>query len=335
MNTKKTIRIFKNFCQAISFTALILPSFTISAQQTHDPFPAISALVPMDFSHHPDYKNYLAISDAKNYGKEANNQRFFYLNVMRPRENIFIPPIPLQVDWQGLPESNDLEGACALTQNTLLVAESGYYQGKYGRLFYLSLNPQTNTLKVEGAWRYQHSFMGNFEGLACQQDKQDPNLQHLILGERDQGGLYYATINTGNVTTKNIPDLNEHLVGYINLKFHHDGYDYDVEDRIISDLFFDKNRLYAVASHDNGVFKQSAEDHIYSTVYQTPITDLSTLDQQEPNVNDIMDLDIIWRFPTTKIEALTEGLTDAQFLVASDNDGPEEEIELIPNTSSE
>ena len=100
------------------------------------------------------------------------------------------------VEWMD-PDgpANDLESACALSDRPgeFLVAESGYWEKKYGRVFHVRLSGETG--QVVRAYKLPlladsnpKKTGDNFEGLACVRHADGRYL--LLLGERGGSELY-------------------------------------------------------------------------------------------------------------------------------------------------
>ena len=135
---------------------------------------------------------YLVVHDAKVY---EDRPRLGILSITA------LGPLyaPLTIaDWMD-PDgrSNDLESACALANRSgeFLVAESGYWERKYGRLFHVRVSGQTGSVmrayKLPLLADNDETKTGdNFEGLAC--TRQADGRYLLLLGERGGSDLYPA-----------------------------------------------------------------------------------------------------------------------------------------------
>ena len=153
------------------------------------------------------------------------------------------------VDWMPHGPASDLEAACLVpgTDDELLALESGYYQGRFGRLFHLQLGgtSEAPTARVLGAAQLP-SDIGEAEGLACTHGAEVDEVL-VILGEREispnsHAVLHWARIDlsvladTLDLTTRAYP-------GAATLPL----------TRVISDLFVDeRSRLWAAAAEDGG-----------------------------------------------------------------------------------
>ena len=130
---------------------------------------------------------FLVVHDAKSF---EDGPRLSLLTV--GAGGVALSPLPVD-DWRH-PEgrSSDLEGACALGDGTFLVAESGSFEGRYGRLFHVRLAEggaevlaavrlpvvRDNTPGADG---------DNLEGLAC---VRDGATALVLLGERGASAAY-------------------------------------------------------------------------------------------------------------------------------------------------
>ena len=110
------------------------------------------------------------------------------------------------VDSDGRP--SDLESVCAVPSRPreFILAEAGYWQGQYGRLFHIELDGRENRAQVLGVFKLP-LFIDNdsgqtgdqFEGLECADAGHDTVL--LILGERggsanyESGRLRWGTLH--------------------------------------------------------------------------------------------------------------------------------------------
>lgn len=108
---------------------------------------------------------------------------------------------PLEIeDWKDRDgRSNDLEAACALPgrPGELLLAESGDWEGRYGRIFHLRVAGRGSDARAQVLAAYRLPLLAgndrehrgdNFEGLACARQEEGRFL--LLLGERGGSPLY-------------------------------------------------------------------------------------------------------------------------------------------------
>ena len=130
---------------------------------------------------------FLAVHDAKSF---EDGPRLSLLTV--DASGVALRPLPV-ADWRH-PEgrSSDLEGACALGDGTFLVAESGTFEGRYGRMFHV--RPGVSGVEVLAAVRLPFARDNtpgadgdNLEGLAC---VRDGAAVLVLLGERGASEAY-------------------------------------------------------------------------------------------------------------------------------------------------
>lgn len=153
--------------------------FTLSRTQQQPALPGISGMAQMDTD------RYLTVQD-----KKISNpgDRLGVLQVYADKAPRFQP---LTVsNWPEAQMSNDLESVCALPgrPNEFLIAESGSWQGEFGRLFHIQLL-QTSYARVLASYPLPVTADNGpqqkgdqFEGLVCAQKAANRYL--LVLGER-------------------------------------------------------------------------------------------------------------------------------------------------------
>lgn len=153
-----------------------------------------------------DKNTYLTLSDRKHSHKEsvvlANTQpRFGIVSVEKSgvSNNDLYVTYPLTMS--DMPP-NDLEAVCALPhrKHELLVAESGFYEGRYGRVFHMRLREKNDTWKGKllSAFRpfsqqdstYSTPKAEQIEGMACIENPEDQIMVILALrGENNTPGM--------------------------------------------------------------------------------------------------------------------------------------------------
>lgn len=205
-------------------------------------------------------------------------------------------PVPVS-NWPEDQMSNDLESVCALPgrPNEFLIAESGSWQGEFGRLFHIQLL-QTSYARVLAS--YPLPIMADnspqqqgdqFEGLACTQKA--PNRYLLILGERGgeqkRGSLVHGDfdIAAGQVlwspqrlaVLAPQPDLSEPF------------------QRDIADLYLESNVLWASAVREAGPVGPFS-----SFIYQVALIDTQAA---EP-VRLLRESRVFWQIDGLKVEGL-------------------------------
>ncbi|WP_052074417.1 hypothetical protein [Shewanella mangrovi] len=164
---------------------------------------------------------------------------------------------PLQIDNWRDPDgpSSDLESVCQLpgSQNQYLLAESGYWDGKFGRIFRVELNgTQANVLQVYHVPKLIPSGKGkhgdNFEGMLCA--KMGANTL-VILGERGGSKAYrHGVLRIGVLQPTSI-DWQHYAEQAVKVKAPKSWR--TAKYRSISDLYLDNDGIiWAVATQDAG-----------------------------------------------------------------------------------
>lgn len=166
--------------------------FTLSRSQSKTVLPGVSAMAQIDAD------RYLLVQDKK---ISEPGERLGILQVFADKAPKY-QAIPVS-NWPHSQSGNDLEAVCALPgrPNEFLLAESGSWQGEFGRLFHIQLIQQ-NYAKVLATYPLpiqQDSHPGHsgdqFEGLACVQKAANRYL--VILGERG-GEQKRGSLQTGD-----------------------------------------------------------------------------------------------------------------------------------------
>lgn len=131
--------------------------------------------------------SYLVVHDTKAF---QDRPRMALLNVPADTRGTYLP---LEIaDWKD-PDgrSNDLESACPLPGRAgeYLIAESGYREGKYGRIFHLRVaGAEAEILRAYKLPLLADDDEHNYEGLAC--ITMDAQRVRVILGERGGSTVY-------------------------------------------------------------------------------------------------------------------------------------------------
>lgn len=138
---------------------------------------------------------FLAVSDRKNTVEPGC--RVMLLTLTKDR-GLSVQPV-FVTDWlDHEQEPNDLEACCRLPgrENEFLLAESGFYKGKYGRIFHVTLNTDSDrppSLKINGVMRIYNrpldladrTYSGdNVAGMVCFQSG-----GKFVLGFGERGGV--------------------------------------------------------------------------------------------------------------------------------------------------
>ena len=180
------------FRVAAALLLAVCAGCTAPRRDTPRPEPGLSS-APVSYSGmaliEPD--RYLVVHDAK--GREQQ-PRLGIISIMASRGAVYAT---LEIsDWKS-PDGpgNDLESACSLSDHPreFLIAESGYWETKYGRVFHIRVSGATaevvRTYKLPLIADNTRAKAGdNFEGLAC--IKQADGRYLLVLGERGGSDLY-------------------------------------------------------------------------------------------------------------------------------------------------
>ena len=158
-----------------------------------DAIPDIGGMAPLDKKHF-DVKGkavYLIASDIKTKPKNDDENRLHVLTVRKKSKGDGALRVE-GVELEGLAAAekpNDLEALCALPgrQGSFLAAESGYFDGRFGRVFWIDLK------RVEDDWIASvrnvlalPKDVSHVEGMACL--PRDETSLLLVFGERGGGG---------------------------------------------------------------------------------------------------------------------------------------------------
>lgn len=214
--------------------------FTLNRPTNLNGLPSISGLAAIDQNH------YLAVLDKK---ISSGGDRIGVIELSSAGAPRFTS---LAIEnWPNHQAANDLESACALPgrPNEFLIAESGTWQGEFGRLFHIKLEQNYATVLKAFDLPVQNdtnpSQVGDqFEGLACA--SLSPNRFQLILAERGDeqhaGSLQTGVLDlaAGDLlwAEQRIPVLSPLTTGS--------------NRRDIADLYLEGQQLWAVAVHDQG-----------------------------------------------------------------------------------
>ncbi len=207
-----------------------------------------------------DDVRFLVVHDVKAH---RDGQRLSVISTGE-EQNILVHPVPVN-DWKH-PDgrASDLEAVCKLQgrQNEFMAAESGHWDGKYGRLFHLKLLESGTSFRASVIHAYDLPEFaakgpGNpegdeFEGMECVAP--DPDSILILLAERGGSRVYPAglirwfTVNTKDNTLdwthEGGTGITVNPPGVMNRSRHH---------RDITALHLDSNNvLWAVATDDAG-----------------------------------------------------------------------------------
>ncbi|QUN07250.1 hypothetical protein KDN34_07450 [Shewanella yunxiaonensis] len=245
-----------------------------------------------------DANSYLVVQDKKVF---EQGDRLGILQVQAEGQFSYTP---LSInDWKDNDgQSSDLESVCHLpgSTNEYLVAESGYWDGKFGRIFQIVLTAEGASVKhvyhvpkIVAGGKGLHG--DNFEGMACIA-QQDSVL--VVLGERGGSKRYKNGYLRIGVLDKSAATLSwqqyaEHPIeisapgAWLNAK----------KKRTISDLYPDEQGvIWAVATEDGG-----DQGPFKSVIYQA-----ATVSSQDGNVTilPVAHPHAQWVVDGFKVEAL-------------------------------
>lgn len=278
--------------------------YTPYRPKTQTALPAISGLAALDPSH------YLAVQDKK-IQRQGDRLTLIQLNQDQQltAQNLFV------TNWPAGQASNDLEAVCALPgQNgEFLIAESGTWQGSFGRLFHIKVFPtyaqvlNTFELPVERDSSPEQDG-DNFEGLACA--KKDVNRYLVILGERGTattaGYLQWGELDMAAASIQwNAQKIQvTGPTGQKNRNYN----------RVIADLHLEGDVLWASAvldKSDNGPFS--------SAVY--PLALLNPTAKQP--ISLMAERPVLWQIDGFKVEALASPsplIPDSALMIGTDDE---------------
>lgn len=259
---------------------------TLNRSQPAPTLPGISGMAQIEAD------RYLVVQDKKisNPGERLGVLQVFADKAARYQ------PIPVS-NWPADQMSNDLESVCALPgrPNEFLIAESGSWQGEFGRLFHLQLT-QTNYARVLASYPLPLRSDNNsqqsgdqFEGLVCAQKAANRYL--LVLGERGgeqrRGSLVYGEFDIAasqilwsEQRQSVIPPHSE---------------DSEPFQRDIADLYLESNVLWASAVREAG-----PAGPFSSFIYQVALVD----PQAAEPVQLLRESRVFWQLDGLKIEGL-------------------------------
>lgn len=247
-----------------------------------------------------DPNTYIVVHDIKGY-KEGN--RLGIIKVQKGKKPEYTP-IKVSSCWKHPDgKSSDLESICKIPGHTseFFAAESGYWEGKNGRLFHLELNGNSaEILNVYQLPLFKDNNRGqegdNFEGMVCILLNNGQIL--VVLGERGgssaykTGGLRFGIFD---YVQKSLiwESMEKGLTGVLAPgKWVKPGFKRD-----ISDLYVSKDGgLWAVATEDDG-----DEGPFRSVIYKVATLDYSL----ENPVKLLTSTRISWIVDGVKIESLS------------------------------
>lgn len=224
---------------------------------------------------------YLVVLDKKVFHK---GERIGVLNISKKGKQKFTP-IAVD-DWRDPDgQASDLESVCKLpqTEDEYLLAESGYWNGKFGRIFHVQLQQQqAKVLHVYHLPKYVSNSEqvdgDNFEGLACIANGQQT---YLVLGERGGSELYRAGLLRFGLLNADKTQVDWQSYADKALPVTAPGQWHNaLGKRSISDLYLDpQGTLWAVATEDAGD-QGPFRSVIYAAAQLVPTTSEQTLPLQ-------------------------------------------------------
>lgn len=243
--------------------------------------------------------SYLTVYDLKSF-QEGSRVGF----LQSYKDSLIVNPIKITEwsEWGG--PSSDLESICKLSgrNNEFLIAESGNWQGKGGRIFHI----EVDTLKLEALIKgvinipmFKENNFGltgdQYEGMICLQESEQNYI--LLLAERGgspvfpNGIIRWASLNLLDYR------LSFSTQGFIGKQLEAPGnWEGNLNKRDITDLYLDENNvIWSVGTED-----MSDAGPFYSVIYQLG----RVVDDSEKPFIFLEDL-IIWKeIYGFKVEAL-------------------------------
>ncbi len=250
-----------------------------------------------------DDESYLVVHDTKAHDDAPR------LGVIQTKKGMSVQYREVTIDNWNHPDgrSSDLESVCAVPNriNEFLIAESGDWNGKYGRIFHLKLSALSHEVNAHVLGSVQLPILrknrkgqkgDNYEGMACAERKDGTVL--IILGERGGSRPYPNGVLRW---FRYVPDQHKLILSKAGVKgkpVTAPGPWIDItRKRDIADLYLDRDGpLWAVGSEDgggNGPFR--------SVIYKAGIVHA---DAEDP-IDIIDETKPVWRLDGVKVEALS------------------------------
>jgi hypothetical protein len=237
---------FKNMAPLL-FSMDVDPRWQLLARpKTNTPLPAISGMVMLDA------QSYLAIDDKK---IERRGDR---LTIVHVTEQGLRPQSVPVMNWPNGQAANDLESICALPERTgeYLIAESGSWQGEFGRLLHIKMgNTSASVLaSYQLPIKYDNSpeqTGDQFEGMVCL--NKGPNRYLIVLGERGDGTRIDHPTAAASLVVGDFDVAAAAIDWQANrLLVNAPAAPFDLSWRGIADLYLEANTLWAVAVRAGG-----------------------------------------------------------------------------------
>jgi len=263
---------------------------------------ALAEDTPIGFSgmEQIDNSSYLVVHD----GKEGNDGPRLGIIKIEKGSNTSYSSIPVN-DWKhGDGQANDLESVCSLPGKEFeyLLAESGYWKGKYGRIFHIKLEGgSVEILNVYQLPKIKESTEEvpkgyNFEGMVCIGRRSDIIV---ILGERGGSKTYRDGVLRIGLLQYEESSLSWDEYKDMKIVISAPGHwNHPKKKRSISDLHVDSDGvIWSVAAEDkgdNGPFK--------SVIYKAAL--VSDRNDRVP-IREITNKQVSWIIDGFKVEALS------------------------------
>ncbi|ODS34056.1 MAG: hypothetical protein SCARUB_00829 [Candidatus Scalindua rubra] len=255
-----------------------------------------------------DNKRFLVVHDTKGDSRE---NRFGILTFNQNSSLIYSLVLTDWGDTVGDPAS-DLEAICRIpgSKYEFLACESGYYQGRYGRIFHIEILHENDdwVAVVKGVFSLPRD-TDNVEGIACIGTKDDSLV--IILGERGgselnpQGKLRWGLLNL------DFPNTIFRIQG--EKPFAAPDWPDDAMNRDCADLYIDNQKhLWIAATEDagdKGPFK--------SVIYDVGIVNIKEMEHSLLKEKPIA----AWRLDGVKVEALgAPVIPESKLSIATDDE---------------
>jgi hypothetical protein len=219
--------------------------------------------------------------------------------------------VPINVRWAAEPP-NDVESVCSVPgrENEFLIAESGYWDGKFGRIFHIVLSKSVEQwdASVKGTIALPTD-TENIEGIACLADKGGGLT--LLLGERGgskrnpTGKIRWGKLD---LTANSLELLGEkNLVPPVSIAAGHG------ETRACADLYIDpSHQLWSVATEDRG-----DDGPFRSVIYQA-----GKIRSEAPDPIELLpQTNAAWTLDGVKVEGIaTSPIQDSPISIATDDE---------------
>jgi hypothetical protein len=220
---------------------------------------------------------------------------------------------PLKVNW-GAEPPNDFEAACSVPgkSNDFLVTESGYYNGKFGRIFHITLTKKSDQWNVEIRGKIDlPRDTDNVEGLACIANRSGGLT--LLLGERGDsaknptGMIRWAPLDLINYSPIKVADQHQKSLVLPPTSAGRKGV------RGCADLYVDEaNKIWTAATEDRG-----DDGPFRSVIYQVGTVEPEATDP----VQILPQTTAAWTLDGVKVEGLNASpFENSPMSVATDDE---------------